>query len=128
MFADPISRLHMVRMGVLSESGQFRLLRREEPLLLLSKVEEPLRRFAVRLSHDTILQISCSNRKILVRGLLSILTIQCCKNGQKAAIFVQFWPKSPSGQGSHKLLIWKELIEKWRDGATGGRRISRPNP
>jgi hypothetical protein len=69
-----------------------------------------------------------SKANVLTLGLLSILTIQCCKKGQKAAIFVQFWPKSPSGHRSAKRLISKELIEKWRGGAAYRRRISRPNP
>jgi hypothetical protein len=113
MFPDPISCLHMIGMGILSESGSFGLLRREEPLLMLSNIEEPLRCFPVRASHDAILQFFCSIRKILCLSLLSILTIQCRKNSQKATGFVQFGPKSPSANGSAKLLILKELIDKW---------------
>jgi len=41
MFADPVSDLHMVGMGVLCEAGGFRLLRREEALLDLGDIKEP---------------------------------------------------------------------------------------
>jgi hypothetical protein len=62
----------MIWMSVFGESGCFGLLRCEEPLVLLSKLEEPLGRFSVRLSHDTILQVFCSIRKTS----LSLFTIQ----------------------------------------------------
>jgi hypothetical protein len=45
-------------MGVLGEPGSLGLLRGEEALLLLGNLEKPSRRFAVRLGHNTILQLS----------------------------------------------------------------------
>jgi hypothetical protein len=45
-------------MGVFGESGSLGLLRGEETLLLLGDLKEPPRCFAVRLSHNTILQLS----------------------------------------------------------------------
>jgi hypothetical protein len=44
-------------MGVLGESSGLGLLCGEEALLLLGDRKEPPRRFAVRLSHNTILQV-----------------------------------------------------------------------
>ena len=58
VLADPVPDLHMVGMGVLGEPGSLGLLRGEEALLLLGDLEEPPRRFAVRLGHNTILQLS----------------------------------------------------------------------
>ena len=58
VFADPIPDLHVVGMGVFGESGRLGLLRGEEALLLLGELEEPPRRFSVRLGHNTILQLS----------------------------------------------------------------------
>jgi hypothetical protein len=45
-------------MRIFGESGRLGLLRSEEALLLLGEIEEPPRRFSVRLSHNTILQLS----------------------------------------------------------------------
>ena len=45
-------------MGVFGESGSLGLLRGEEALLLLGDLKEPPRCFAVRLGHNTILQLS----------------------------------------------------------------------
>jgi hypothetical protein len=47
-------------MRIFGKSGRFGLLRREEALLLLREVEQPPRRFSVRLGHVTILQFFCS--------------------------------------------------------------------
>ena len=58
MLANPVPDLDVVRMGVFGESGCLGLLRREESLLLLGNLEKPSRRFAVRLGHNTILQLS----------------------------------------------------------------------
>jgi hypothetical protein len=58
MLTDPVSDLNMVSMRVLGEPGSLGLLRGEEALLLLGYLEKPSRRIAVRLSHDTILQLS----------------------------------------------------------------------
>ena len=59
VFPDPVPGLHVVGMGIFGESGRLGLLRSEEALLLLGEIEEPPRRFSVRMSHDTILQLSC---------------------------------------------------------------------
>ena len=45
-------------MSILGESSGFSLFGREEALLLLGDLEEPPGRFAVRLGHNTILQLS----------------------------------------------------------------------
>jgi hypothetical protein len=58
VLADPVADLHMIRMGVLGKSSSLGLLRSEEPLLLLSDLKEPPRRFPMRLGHNTILQLS----------------------------------------------------------------------
>ena len=58
VLADPVSDLDVVRMSVFGESGCLGLLRGEEALLLLGDLKEPPRRFAVRLGHNTILQLS----------------------------------------------------------------------
>jgi hypothetical protein len=59
VFPDPVPGPHVVGMRIFGESGRLGLLRSEEALLLLGKIEELPRRFSVRLSHDTILQLSC---------------------------------------------------------------------
>jgi hypothetical protein len=59
VFPDPVPGLHVVGMRIFGESGRLGLLRSEEALLLLGKIEELPQRFSVRLSHDTILQLSC---------------------------------------------------------------------
>jgi len=46
-------------MRIFGKSGRLGLLRGEEALLLLGEIEEPPRRFSVRLGHCTILQLSC---------------------------------------------------------------------
>ena len=58
VLTDPVPNLHVVGMGILGESSRLGLLRGEEALLLLGDLEEPPRRFAVRLGHNTILQLS----------------------------------------------------------------------
>ena len=58
VLADPVPDLDVIRMGVFGESGSLGLLRGEEALLLLGDLEEPPRCFAVRLGHNTILQLS----------------------------------------------------------------------
>ena len=58
VFPGPVPGLHMVGMRIFGESGRLGLLRSEEALLLLGEIEEPPRRFSVRLSHNTILQLS----------------------------------------------------------------------
>jgi hypothetical protein len=58
VFTGPIPDLDVVRMGVFGKSSRFGLLRGEEALLLLGNLEKPSRRFAVRLGHNTILQLS----------------------------------------------------------------------
>jgi hypothetical protein len=83
MFADPIPCLHMIGMSIFGESGCFGLLRSEEPLLLLSEIEEPQRRFSVRLSHDTILQIFWGKRS----ASLPTLTIQSRKKLPESSTF-----------------------------------------
>ena len=85
MFADPVPGLDMIRMSAFGESGRLGLLRRKEALLLIGEIEEPTRRFSVRVGHDTILQLFCSYR-ILPSPTL---TIHVCKNEQKVAILVQ---------------------------------------
>ena len=59
VFPDPVSGLHMIGMRIFGKSGRLGLLRGEEALLLLGEIEEPPRRFSVRLGHSTILQLSC---------------------------------------------------------------------
>jgi hypothetical protein len=58
VLADPVSNPDVVRMSVFSEPGGPGLLRGEKALLLLGDLKEPPRRFAVRLGHTTILQLS----------------------------------------------------------------------
>ena len=58
VLADPVPYLHMIGVCVFGESGRLGLLRGEETLLLLDELEEPPRRFTVRLGHNTILQLS----------------------------------------------------------------------
>ncbi len=58
MLANPVPDLDVIRMGVFGEPGSLGLLRGEEALLLLGNLEKPPRRFAVRLGHNTILQLS----------------------------------------------------------------------
>jgi len=58
VLADPVPYLDMIGVSVLSEAGCLGLLGGEEPLLLFSELEEAPRRFTVRLSHNTILQLS----------------------------------------------------------------------
>ena len=58
VLADPVPYLDMIGVSVLSEAGCLGLLGGEEPLLLFSELEETPRRFTVRLSHNTILQLS----------------------------------------------------------------------
>jgi hypothetical protein len=58
VLTDPVPDLDVVRMGVFGKSGSFGLLRGEEALLLLGDLKEPPRCFAVRLGHNTILQLS----------------------------------------------------------------------
>ena len=57
VLADPIPDLHVIRVCVFGESCRLGLLRGEEALLLLGDLEEPPRRFAMRLGHNTILQL-----------------------------------------------------------------------
>jgi hypothetical protein len=59
MLANPVPGLHMIWMSIFGKSGGLGLLRGEEALLGLSNFEQPLRRFSVRLSHNTILQQFC---------------------------------------------------------------------
>jgi len=56
VLADPVSNLHMIGVCVFGESGRLGLLRGKETLLLLGELEEPPRRFTVRLGQNTILQ------------------------------------------------------------------------
>ena len=58
MLTDPVSNLDVVGMGIFGKSSRLGLLRCEEALLLLGDLEEPPGRFAVRLGHNTILQLS----------------------------------------------------------------------
>jgi len=58
VLADPVPYLHMIGVCVFGESGRLGLLGGEETLLLLSEFKEAPRRFTVRLSHNTILQLS----------------------------------------------------------------------
>jgi hypothetical protein len=57
VLSNPIPGLYMVWMGILGESSGFCLLRREEPLLLLSYIEQPSRRVFVRIGRRTLLQL-----------------------------------------------------------------------
>jgi hypothetical protein len=57
VLADPVAGLHVIGMGILSESAGFGLFGSEEALLLLDDLEEPPRCFSMRLGHDTILQL-----------------------------------------------------------------------
>jgi hypothetical protein len=59
VFPNPVSGLHVVGMRIFGKSGRLGLLRSEKALLLLGELEEPPRRFSVRLSHNTILQLFC---------------------------------------------------------------------
>ena len=59
MLANPVPNLHVLGMSILGESSGFGLFGSEEALLLLGDLEEPPGRFAVRLGHNTILQLSC---------------------------------------------------------------------
>ena len=59
MFAEPVPCLHMARMRVLGKTSHLHLLGREKPLLLFSEFEKAAGRFAVRLCHNTILQLYC---------------------------------------------------------------------
>lgn len=90
MFADPSLCLHMIG-DVLSESGSSGLLRRERVLLLLSRIEEPLRRFSMRLGQDATLQVFCNIRKTICFGV----TIQSC------------YPPSQNLLESSTLKLWK---------------------
>ena len=58
VLADLVPNLHVIGMSILSESGGFGLFGGEETLLLLGNLEEPPRRFSMRLGHNTILQLS----------------------------------------------------------------------
>jgi len=58
MFTGPIPDLDVVGMGVFGKSSRLGLLRGEEALLLLGDLKEAPGRFAVRLGHNTILQLS----------------------------------------------------------------------
>jgi hypothetical protein len=58
VLTDPVPGLHMIGIGVFGESGRPRLLGGEETLLPFSELEEPPRRFPMRLCHNTILQLS----------------------------------------------------------------------
>src|SRR5260370_10573544 len=58
MLPDPVPDLDVVRVRVLCEAGGFRLLRREEPLLGLSDLEEPALRVSMTSRHNTILQLN----------------------------------------------------------------------
>jgi len=58
VLADPVPYLHVIGMCVFRKPGRLGLLRGEEALLRLRELEEPPRRFAVRLGHNTILQLS----------------------------------------------------------------------
>ena len=63
MPSDPITGLHVIRVCVLSEPSVLGLLGREESLLDQSVFVEPLRRCAMRLRHNTILQLFCGYRR-----------------------------------------------------------------
>jgi hypothetical protein len=62
LFPNPVSGLHVVGMRIFGKSGRLGLLRSEKALLLLGELEEPPRRFSVRLSHNTILQLFCGTK------------------------------------------------------------------
>jgi hypothetical protein len=57
VLTDPVSGLNMVRMSILSESGNLRLLGREKPLLRLGDLVETLERILPEMFHNTILQL-----------------------------------------------------------------------
>jgi hypothetical protein len=59
VFPYRVPGLRVVGMRIFGKSGRLGLLRSEEALLLLGEIEEPPRRFSVRLSHCTISQLSC---------------------------------------------------------------------
>jgi len=56
MLTNPVSRLNVVRVSILSESRAFGLLRREETLLPFRYFVEPLSGFFALFPHSTILQ------------------------------------------------------------------------
>jgi hypothetical protein len=68
IFPNPIPGLHMVRMGVLSESGSLGLLRSEETLMSLSDLEEPSLCISMISLHNTILQLNRGFMQICARG------------------------------------------------------------
>ena len=57
MLTNPVSRLNVVRVGVLGKPHSFSLLSREEALLAFCNLVEPLGGFPTRFSHNTILQL-----------------------------------------------------------------------
>jgi hypothetical protein len=58
VLADPVPGVHIIEVCVFGESGRLGLLGGEKALLLLlGELEEPPRRFTVRLSDSTILQL-----------------------------------------------------------------------
>ncbi len=58
MFTNPVSDLYMIGMGVFSETGSLRLLRREEALLPFSDLEKAPLGVPVVASHIAILQLN----------------------------------------------------------------------
>jgi len=57
MFTNPVSRLNVVRVGILREPRSFSLLRREETLLPFRYLVEPLGGFFPLFPHSTLLQL-----------------------------------------------------------------------
>jgi hypothetical protein len=57
MLPNPVSRLNVVRVSILRESGSFGLFGREETLLVFCGFVEPLGGFFAIFSHGTILQL-----------------------------------------------------------------------
>jgi hypothetical protein len=57
MLTKPVSCVNMVRVSILREPGSFRLLGREETLLVFCNLVEPLGGFFASISDNTILQL-----------------------------------------------------------------------
>jgi len=57
MLTNPVSRLNVIRVSILRESGSFSLLGREETMLPFRYLIEPFGGFFAFISHHTILQL-----------------------------------------------------------------------
>jgi hypothetical protein len=96
------------------------LLRREEPLLLLSNIEEPLRCFPMRSSHNTILQIFCSIRKLRCLGLTIHSYYPMLQKGPKSSRFCAIWAKIAKRKWERQVVDFEGI--DWKKEGWGGRR------